>query len=133
MHAALYSILSGAAGVTELVSTRIYLARAPQGAALPYVWFEDRSTTYIRALSGDQAYRRSLVDVNCIAASATEAIAVADAVTSAINDARGTYASTPIVNVAVLGDDTNTLPPTSGEEFGAFERSLDVEITWRSA
>lgn len=133
MHAALYSILTGAAGVTALVGSRIYLVRAPQSTTQPYVWFEDRNVGYVRSLAGDENYRRALVDVNCVGASSSSAIAVSAAVVSALNGARGTYASIEVVNIAVLGEDTNALAPAGGEEYGPVERSLDVEVTWRTA
>ena len=40
LDATIYTALSGAAGVTALVSTKIYAIQAPAGTALPYVTFE---------------------------------------------------------------------------------------------
>lgn len=43
LDSTIYTALSGAAGVSALVSTKIYAIQAPAGVALPYVTFEAAS------------------------------------------------------------------------------------------
>jgi len=53
LEEALFSHLSGYAGLTALVGTRIYLGKAPEGAEKPYVVFQQVSGPRIHAMGSD--------------------------------------------------------------------------------
>ena len=80
----LYATLSGAAGVTALVSTRIFMQVVPENTALPAIAFfvvsGDRSDT----LAGVGDGKRKRIQISCYANTLTQAKAVADAVETAL-------------------------------------------------
>lgn len=80
----LYDTLSGAAGVTALVSTRIYPNLAPESATLPYIVYSvvqaDRYHTLIG--SGDPANYR--FQMECVGTTYASAKSVSAAVIAAL-------------------------------------------------
>lgn len=72
--------LEADSGVTDLVSTRIYLQEAPQAATLPYITFEVVSSVPVEAPASAQETNETVVDVACHAATLTAAKQLADAV-----------------------------------------------------
>lgn len=81
----LYGALSGWAGLTGLVATRIYPDEVPLGVALPAVAYVRTSSEYTTTLHGTvlAGGTRAGMDVACVAASRSGAEAVADQVVSA--------------------------------------------------
>ncbi len=79
----LYSTLSGAAGVTAIVSTRIYPDVVPQEAALPAIAFARAETEYVNTIHGTTVAKRAVLEVWCMAAGRAAAEALGDAVESA--------------------------------------------------
>ena len=80
----LYSTLSGAAGVTALVSTRIYPDVAPQEGSLPAITFERTGTEYHNTIHGTVIATVAAMDVWCMGATRASAEAVCDAVATAV-------------------------------------------------
>jgi len=80
----LYSTLSGAAGVTALVSTRIYPDVAPQEGSLPAITFERTGTEYHNTIHGTVIATVAALDVWCMGATRASAEAVCDAATAAV-------------------------------------------------
>ena len=132
-HAAVYALLAGDATLAAIVGTRIYVARAPQDAALPYVVYEEAEAERVRSLSGDVDYVSSVVDVSAFAASHAQALAAGNAAREAVNDYRGTSGSTVVALLAVTREQDLHIPPSNGGETGTFERALELEIHWRDA
>lgn len=79
-----YALLSGAAGVTTLVSTRIYPDAMPEDVAYPAVVFSRSTTEIERLLDNSIATVRYELEVNCWAKTRTTADAVADAIAAAL-------------------------------------------------
>jgi hypothetical protein len=83
-EATLYSILSTAAGVTALVSTRIYPDLIPEEKATPYIGYERTSTDPVRTLEGTILSDRIGIMVACWADTRIAAEQLADAVRTAM-------------------------------------------------
>lgn len=83
----LYSTLSGASGVTALVSTRIYPDVAPQDGSLPAVTFERVATEYHNTIHGTVIATVAAMDVWCMGATRASAEAVCDAAATAVRAA----------------------------------------------
>lgn len=85
---ALYSILSGNAGVAALVSTRIYPVQPPQGATAPWVVYSKaaspRELTYGQDLGGHPHF-----DLVCTGKTFDSAAAVSLAVRAALQNYTG--------------------------------------------
>lgn len=109
----LYSTLSGAAGVTALVSTRIYPDAFPEDCARPAVAFSRAGTDPIVTIGGTVLGQDVTMQIMCWADKRSEADAVADAVVTACAAAGYSYTGR-----------------TSGydEELGAHVATVDIVI-----
>ncbi len=83
-EASLYSLLTGTAGVTALVSTRIYPDLLPENCAYPAIVFARSNTDPLIGISGQVFGTDIELSIGCWAATRTSADAVASAVEAAI-------------------------------------------------
>ncbi len=80
----LYSTLAAAAGVTALVSTRIYPGLAPENATVPYVLYSLSNTERLHTLLGSGDDARYQMQIDCVANTYPSGKAVAEAVVAAL-------------------------------------------------
>ena len=80
----IYSALSGAGGVTSLVSTRIYPNLVPENTANPCIDYSLISGTRFHTLMGQNDMRRGVVQISCHADTYAGAKALAAAVIAAL-------------------------------------------------
>ena len=80
----LYATLSGAAGVTALVSTRIYPNLVPENVANPCIDYSLITGTKLHTLIGQNDMRRALIQISCHGDTYASAKAVAVAVIAAL-------------------------------------------------
>lgn len=85
------AILSGAAPVTAIVSTRIFYSVAPQGAARPYVVLIGTLERDENLLQGQAQYPEGSVNVVCYADDFPAVEKLGNAVIAALQDAAGTW------------------------------------------
>lgn len=84
IETSLYSTLTGDAGVSALIGTRVYPNLAPEGAAHPLVAYSVISGSHIDTIPGTGDTTRKLVQIDCHANTYSSAKAVAAAVISAL-------------------------------------------------
>lgn len=101
---AVYSLLSGDAGVTAIASTRIYPNVAPQEAASPYAVYQVISADHQEVLGGSAGFSRTLVQVTCWSTSYDTARSLAEACRLALQGYHGTAASIDVDGVNLVGD-----------------------------
>ena len=87
----LYSILSTAAGVTALVSTRIYPDLVPEEKATPYIGFERVGTAPVATIHGTILADEVQMVIACWADTRLAAEQLADAVETAMTAAKEIY------------------------------------------
>lgn len=80
----LKATLDGAAGVTALVSTRIYPDLRPQDDALPAIVYRRDGTEITPTIHGTIALTRAQLSTSCLGATRAAAEAVADAAQTAL-------------------------------------------------
>ena len=85
MRVQLYDYLTNYAGLTALVSTRIYPQRVPTGKALPTLsyTFEGRTPEYDQ--DGSDGAQTVTVEFNCNAATLSEAVDISNQLYSALD------------------------------------------------
>ena len=105
--AAIYDRLSNYAGLSSLVSTRIYPVLAPQGAILPYVIYERISGTRIRALASDTDLASPRYQFTSFSDDYDEAYSVSEQVRAALQRYTGTVGS-PGVDIVDCTIETET-------------------------
>lgn len=119
--------LAATAGVTGYVSTRMYAGKVPSGVALPFIWMARRGIENSGATEAETNPLRELVVVECVSDDSTEAVAIADAVRTALNGIRGLIGSNAYSWVGV-SDMVETYTPRNldADEF-LHIYSLDIE------
>jgi len=80
----LFSTLSGAAGVSALVSSRIYPNVAPESVTFPYLVYSVISSERMHTLPGVANMQRKTIQIDCNATTYSGAKALATAVISAL-------------------------------------------------
>lgn len=123
----LYTYLSTFAGLTALVSTRVYAYKIPQGATLPAVTFQRISTA--RSLThdtsgagGDLSSPRFQFDA--WATTYSSAKAIANQLRAALNGKKGTIATGVSINAALVEDERPSYEP----ETNIYQISCDYFI-----
>lgn len=85
IEAALIAALKADAGVSALVSTRVFLAGARQGAAYPYITIQRVSTVGSAPLDGPSTLDWPQFQIDVWAVKATDALSAGEAVRTAID------------------------------------------------
>lgn len=88
LESGLYTLLSGNAGVTALVSTRIYPTIAPTDVTRPFIVY-NRTGSEPADLAGRDAIEFARVTIDCYADDVDEAATIGRAVMAAIEDSTG--------------------------------------------
>ncbi len=101
---AIIARLKAFAGLTALVSTRIYSSTAPQNVVSPYVTLFRISTDRLSAMGLDIGIARARVQVDSWGATYASAKDVAEQVRAALQRFRGTSATIEILDVFILGE-----------------------------
>lgn len=104
IEASLYTILSGAGGVTALAGTRIYPLLIPQEAALPALAYQRISGRRTMAHDGPITLTRARVQITCVAETYSQAKSLAAAVQAALDGYRGTVGSHAILHAFLDND-----------------------------
>lgn len=122
---AIYTILSAHAGLTSLVSTKIYPVVAPQQTAFPYVVFSTDSVEPINRQTGTAMAEYVNLDVNVVSKIVDENESIAKQVRLALDRvAEGAYSG---VNVGVtLFEDWNG--PVLNDDDDAYVSTLSFKV-----
>jgi len=83
-QADLYAALSGNAGLTALIGTRLYPNEAPQDPTLPYIVYYEFATPREQLMSNAIGVSKPRIQYSIYAESYTSALAVADALRPAL-------------------------------------------------
>lgn len=127
MEEALRTALAGDGTVAALAGTRIHWSERPQGSVLP--------TIVLHRIAGGRDYHgagasglvRSLVQVDCWAATYTDAKALARATAAAVSGLASTISGTELQGVFIRSERDMAPEPGGGAE--RYHRvSLDLEI-----
>jgi len=102
----LYSRLQAVAGVTALVSTRVYPLLVPQEASLPAIAYQRISGPRETAHDGPSGLAFARMQVTCIGSSYSSAKGVSEAVRAALDGQSGTWGST-VVGACFLDDESD--------------------------
>ena len=90
---AIRAVLANDAGVSALVSTRIYPDRLPQNVTYPAITYEMNFDSSFESMSGITGFAESFVEVVCWSTTRLQATATAEAVRLALTSYQGTSAS----------------------------------------
>ncbi len=125
IEAALYSKLTGDAGVAALVGNRVYPMHMPQAGTLPALVYERISTVRNYAHNGQQSPTTVRMQVDSIATTLATARSCADAVLAALSGYVGTVGTVDVRSC--FADNEINLPD---EETGLARVIQDFLITF---
>jgi hypothetical protein len=91
---AFYEHVSADAGISALISNRIYPFNIPHGVDADAVTYNLAGSDRTRTMGGESTYIRAIFDVDCWSNTYAGAIAIADAIEAALVDYRGQLGST---------------------------------------
>lgn len=125
----IYGRLSAVAGVTALVSTRIYPDIAPQNATFPYVVFQKLRTSPTDTKEGTSPLDKLLVQVDCYSNNYDNAHALAAAVRTALDRYAGTV-NGHVIDKIIFSNDSDGSPQDVPTSTGSmiYWASQDYEI-----
>lgn len=126
---AIRAMLTGAAGVTSLVSDRIYPVPLPQGCTLPAIAVEHVSTIELTTVDANSAYGlvRSRIQVTVLAKTYPEQKTLLDEVRKACNYQRGTFNGVRVQQV--LRDTVGPDGYSTENEREVYSQSIDFQVT----
>lgn len=102
---ALYTRLSGFAGLSKLVSTRIYPIRMPQNATFPLVCYQQVGATRDYVMQNQSGLVQTLYQIDCYDSTLEDARAVAEQARLALSNYSGTSDSVEIDWTAMEGEE----------------------------
>lgn len=112
--------LAAVAGVTALISTRVYPVKLPQSATLPAVTYQRVSTIRENAMGADPGVARTRLQVTSAATSYSALKGVTEAVRAALQRYSGTIGGVVVLDV-FLDNETDL--------FGEEENDAGVYLT----
>jgi len=127
IDAAIFTKLTTTAGITALVSSRVYPMRLPQGVTFPAISF-DRVSTDVRDLThnGTNQTAQGTFQFSCFAEDPKTVKQVAAAVVSALHGWKGTVSGEKIFRSMVLNE-----TDLFDEDMAIFQVAIDVAIMYR--
>ena len=136
VESALYSYLSGIAGVTSLLgsgsSFRLYPDLAPASVARPYATLFVVSTNRVRLVTGPGGIAAARVQIDVWAITSLSRSSVSDALRVALDGYRGSMGSEllDVRGVIVDGPFNSMERPEDATEVPIYRARMDVEIIY---
>ena len=131
MKSGLVSLLSSESTITAICSTRIYVGKAPQKAALPHIIITQMGSEENTSIDGASGQLRFLTfDIDCKAKTSVQAESLSNAVRVFLDDYSGTAGSYTIGAVLMNGEADDYESPTDGSDVGVHVVTLDFEVQY---
>lgn len=133
MRDGLVALLAGESTVNALVGSRVYVHRAPQGAAYPHIVITQMSTEEFKSLDQTSGLRMITFDIDCKAKTSLGSVALANAVRVFLDDFTGTAGSYTIQAVLFNDEADDYESPEDGSDNGVYVVTLDMDIQYNPA
>lgn len=99
MEASLFTFLTSDPAVSALIGTRMYPGVIPQGGLQPCIVYAKTSRTRQQLFCGTDGLLLTRIDIDCYAKRYIESVALANAVTAALQDFSGDMAGLAVPRV----------------------------------
>jgi len=133
MKSGLVSLLTGEGTITALVSSRVYVNKAPQKAVLPHIIITQLNSNEMNAFDGTSELRSINYDIDCKADRSVEAATLADAVRVFLDDYTGA-AGSETIGAVLLNDESDSYePPADASDVGIYVVTLDLDVMYNPA
>lgn len=128
MRTGLIALLSSRANIRDIVGSRIFLAKAPQNAAFPYIVVTQMGSQEYGSLDGTSELRGTEFDIDCKAQTSTQSEQLGRAVWTFLKDYTGPAGTETIKAVHFTDESISYEPPTDGSDIGTHVTLLDITI-----
>lgn len=132
MEADLISRLEAVTGVTNLVSSRIYVM-VPQNAIYPLIRMQRIGSDHNQEMNGSAGVVEAIVQIDCIGRKAKQAKDVAEQVRLALQGWKGSQGGTEFRSILLTDQRDLEEPDQQGGEFGHFRVSMDFTVTYQES
>ena len=134
ISATIRSITLADASVSALVGSRMYSDILPQKATMPAITYEVVDTIANEHLTGIADVAQARIQINSVAKTRSEAIALADAVRLALQKKHRGDNSGQFINEISLaqGEQTTFDPPEAGTDQRRFVTILEFDVFYRT-
>jgi len=131
MKSGLVAMLAAEGTISTLVGSRIFVNKAPQGAALPHIIITQMGTEENVRLDGSAGMRFVEFDIDCKADRSLESQTLGDAVRVFLDDQLEASAGSQTISAAILnGEQSSYEPPEDGSDTGVHNTLLDFTIQY---
>ena len=131
IEAAIYSYLSGYAGLIALTSTRIYPDVCPQEPTLPYLVFSKVDDTPEYTMGGETVLTNAVFQFDAVSDSSIEAKNVAEQLRLALSGYSGTMGAGVVVDWTELLSQHDQVTDNTGKFTGFTTRISEYSISYR--
>jgi hypothetical protein len=122
--------LKAVAGVSALVSTRIYGGRVPQSAIYPLIRIQRIGSDHAQDTSGASGLCQALMQIDCFGKLVADAKSVAEQVRLALQGWRGTQGSTNFRSILLTDQRDLDEHDQQGGELGFYGVSMDFTVSF---
>lgn len=129
VEAAVFDILSSHAGVSGVVSGRIYPVKLPQNPTYPAVTYFRVSGLRHSAMGNDTGLVEKRIQISSWAKTYGAVNDLAEQVRDAMQRTRGTFAGIEIIDIFMEGDG----PEIWEDDVGAYQAITDCNVIYREA
>jgi len=133
MYSAIRAKLIGATGVTNLVSTRVYMTNAYEGAALPYIVFSTETNEHVRHMGGVSGLVSGTVDIEVFDTTPQGAKGLQEAVRNTLDDFSGSTGGVQIRHVILDSMQDEYEPPADGQGAGTHGVSMSFDVWYEES
>jgi len=128
IRTAIVTHLEAIAAVTEIVGTKIYHQRAPQGACSPLIVYSKISGTPYYHFGGRSGKQRATYQIDGYALTSAVAANLETAIQHAMDTFSGTIAGVKVDQCHLIDSRDMDEAPQQGTDAGEFRISMDYEI-----
>lgn len=131
IEAALHSLMSGDATITDLVSTRIFINLALQGAAVPHITYQQLSGLRDQVMIGPSGLVESRFQINNWSDVYTETRSMANAVRGLLDGFSGTVGTVEIEAIHLIDESDIPQFPAGKDVIKRYGKRLDFTVWFK--
>ena len=124
----LYSFLTGKAGITGVVGSRIYDTIAPQDATKPFIIFSIVTSEKSNYLSGQAEDAFIILELVVVADTGKTCETITEALRNELSGFTGSMGSINVTSCFFESDSDEYVRPVDGQDFGIFSRVVQYNI-----
>lgn len=125
---ALFTILTGDAGVAASVAARIYPQRAPQNTSIPYLTYHFIDKQRDHTVADRCGLTRARVQINCVDDKYADVVSLAGSVMTALDSYVGTVGTISIACIHIISETDLYVEPDELQVLKRYGKAIDIYI-----